>query len=487
MSDDLDELDAALRRAMAALDGDAPAGYFEALPGRTLARLEDPAPGTAIDELPEEPARPLRAVQGLRPPADDDDDDDDTAFASQVMAAVALAEEVELSEPAQPGAPPRRDRVSASSAILRAVEDAAGGGERGELRMEPAAASSVGMRAVAVDVEPGELGDPRESRVAGSDLGARSASARITPLPVPPVEPARPEAAAVGARSPGAAAAMTEAGRGRGGRRVRAAILGIGGIGLAAVAAMYLWAGDRAPGSVPSAVSRGGPASPSAGRSTAESSLAAGSAASSDPGVREDSVIRSAKPGAAASGSASGSAATTAAAGSGVMPGPASGPASEPRGKVGPLVKRPGSARPPSKAGGGKPEVQLGPGAGKGGGAVKQAGAGAGSPSDESGEPGKKLKSSKPRPDRTSLSGDDIERAMTAIAGQARACSAGTRGTVPLRVTVAPSGRIAQVVVTGAFAGTPQGACVKRLVLAATFPAWAGAPQSFDYSYLLSD
>src|SRR4029078_9905652 len=50
MSDDLDELDAALRRAMAALDGDAPAGYFEALPGRTLARLDDPE----IHELPEQ-------------------------------------------------------------------------------------------------------------------------------------------------------------------------------------------------------------------------------------------------------------------------------------------------------------------------------------------------------------------------------------------------------------------------------------------------
>jgi hypothetical protein len=167
------------------------------------------------------------------------------------------------------------------------------------------------------------------------------------------------------------------------------------------------------------------------------------------------------------------------------MPGLASGPASEPRGKVGPLVKRPGSARPPSKSGGGKPEVPLGPGAGKGGGAVKQAGADA-LPS-KSEELGKKLKSSKPRPDRTSLSGDDIERAMTAVAGQARACFAGTRGTASLRLTVAPSGRIAQVVVTGAFAGTPEGACVKRVVLGATFPAWDGAPQSFDYSYLLSD
>jgi hypothetical protein len=153
------------------------------------------------------------------------------------------------------------------------------------------------------------------------------------------------------------------------------------------------------------------------------------------------------------------------------------------------IVKRPGGARPPAKAGGGKPEVPLGPGVGKGAGAVKQTGAGADAPRspDESGVPGKKLKSAKRRPDRTSLSGNDIERAMTAVAGQARACFAGTRGTVPLRVTVAPSGRVLLVAVIGAFAGTPAGACVQRVVLAATFPAWDGAPQSFDYSYPLSD
>ncbi|HEX7843736.1 MAG TPA: hypothetical protein VF469_39955, partial [Kofleriaceae bacterium] len=40
MSDDVDDL---LRRAMATLDHQVPPGYFDALPERTLARLEDPA------------------------------------------------------------------------------------------------------------------------------------------------------------------------------------------------------------------------------------------------------------------------------------------------------------------------------------------------------------------------------------------------------------------------------------------------------------
>jgi len=40
MADDVDDL---LRRAMATLDRQIPPGYFDALPGRTLARLDDPA------------------------------------------------------------------------------------------------------------------------------------------------------------------------------------------------------------------------------------------------------------------------------------------------------------------------------------------------------------------------------------------------------------------------------------------------------------
>jgi hypothetical protein len=134
----------------------------------------------------------------------------------------------------------------------------------------------------------------------------------------------------------------------------------------------------------------------------------------------------------------------------------------------GPPDKRPGNVKSPSKGGGDDLEIELPGVAGKG-------------------AAGKKIKSSKPRPDRTSLSSDDIERAMTAVAGKARACFAGTGATASLRLTVAPSGRIAQVAVTGPLAGTPAGTCLGRAVHAATFPAWSGAPQSFDYSYPLSD
>jgi hypothetical protein len=48
---------------------------------------------------------------------------------------------------------------------------------------------------------------------------------------------------------------------------------------------------------------------------------------------------------------------------------------------------------------------------------------------------------------------------------------------------VAPSGRVLEATVVGAFAGTPAGACVERAVAAAVFAPWDGEPRRFDYSY----
>jgi len=92
-----------------------------------------------------------------------------------------------------------------------------------------------------------------------------------------------------------------------------------------------------------------------------------------------------------------------------------------------------------------------------------------------------------PELDRSSLSSDDIKRGMTAVAGKAKACFAGTEGTATVQLTVAPSGRVQQVTVTGPFAGTPTGTCVEQAVRTATFPPWDGEPQNFGYDYLLSN
>lgn len=89
--------------------------------------------------------------------------------------------------------------------------------------------------------------------------------------------------------------------------------------------------------------------------------------------------------------------------------------------------------------------------------------------------------------EKKSLSGADIKKGMSAVAGKAQACYAGTQGTAQVKLTVKPDGTVEKVTVTGVFAGTPVGACVTSAVKGASFPAWDGGPQSFGYSYLLAE
>ena len=72
-------------------------------------------------------------------------------------------------------------------------------------------------------------------------------------------------------------------------------------------------------------------------------------------------------------------------------------------------------------------------------------------------------------------------------AGKAAGCYKGTQGTASFKVTVAPSGKVTGVTVSGMFAGKPEGSCVESAVRSASFPAWEGGPQTFTYSYLLAD
>jgi hypothetical protein len=93
----------------------------------------------------------------------------------------------------------------------------------------------------------------------------------------------------------------------------------------------------------------------------------------------------------------------------------------------------------------------------------------------------------KPKLSKTSLSGDDFKSGMGAINARATACYKGTPGTVSVRVAIGPDGHVQKVSVTGSFAGTPSGDCVAAAVKAASFPPWDGPPQSFGYSFLLSE
>ncbi|HUJ60394.1 MAG TPA: hypothetical protein VLX92_17955, partial [Kofleriaceae bacterium] len=96
-------------------------------------------------------------------------------------------------------------------------------------------------------------------------------------------------------------------------------------------------------------------------------------------------------------------------------------------------------------------------------------------------------KPARPKLDKKELSGDDFKRGMDAVAARAQACYKGTTGTAAIKLKIDPSGKITSVKVTGAFAGKPEGDCVSAAVKGASFPPWDGSPESFSYSYLLTE
>jgi hypothetical protein len=91
--------------------------------------------------------------------------------------------------------------------------------------------------------------------------------------------------------------------------------------------------------------------------------------------------------------------------------------------------------------------------------------------------------------DKKELTPQDIRTAMGSAAKRAQACydKFNQAGTVGVKASVAPSGKITKVTITGAFAGTPTGDCVAGVVEGVSFPAWDGAPMTVNYSYLLSE
>jgi hypothetical protein len=431
MPDDLDDLDAVLRRTMASLDRQTPEGYFDALPARTLARLDDAAPGEPHE------------APGL---------EDVRELASETRARLSAQRGAQ----GAPGSAPHADlddQVAASSAVWKAVALPAG---------------------------------------SANDAAARASAETSPPTPQPAATslPAtsQPAAASQAAALPQPATSRPAS---RGGRRaVWVAITG----GLAAAGAVgYLAVARRDAGdatlvaesptrvaSVPS-----GAAAPA--RSAASPTVAASvPAVPGDAGMADGRLaIELPRPGPSRDANPGSSPRAHESAGKSV-----GSAKKEPR----PVAKRADAARAPAKGvvdpfDSGKPIDNLKPGD-----PMRSGGAAAGSgsaqvPLDQLlGESG----SAKPAPvkaklARTSLSSDDIKRGMAAVERKAHACFAGTQGLAPVRLTVAPSGRVTKATVTGMFAGSPAGACVERAVRAARFAPWDGGPQSFNYNYLLSD
>ncbi len=96
-------------------------------------------------------------------------------------------------------------------------------------------------------------------------------------------------------------------------------------------------------------------------------------------------------------------------------------------------------------------------------------------------------KDTKPKLEKKSLSADDFKHGMAGIASKAQGCYKGTQGTAMVKLTVGPNGKVTKASVSGQFAGKPEGGCVEGAVKSASFPPWDGGPQSFTYSYMLSD
>jgi hypothetical protein len=96
-------------------------------------------------------------------------------------------------------------------------------------------------------------------------------------------------------------------------------------------------------------------------------------------------------------------------------------------------------------------------------------------------------KEQKPTLEKKSLTGEDFKKGMSAVADKAHGCYKGTQGSAIVKLTIAPSGQISKISVSGPFAGKPEATCVAAAVRGASFPAWDGGPASFTYPILLSE
>ena len=89
--------------------------------------------------------------------------------------------------------------------------------------------------------------------------------------------------------------------------------------------------------------------------------------------------------------------------------------------------------------------------------------------------------------DTEPVSSADLKRALdNKVTAQVRACLDGKPGSATVRLSVAPTGRIQGVAVTGPLAGTPAAACVERVVRTIRLPPWEGPPESRDYVFRIA-
>lgn len=469
MSDDLDDL---IRRAMKTLDDQAPSGYFEALPSRTLARLEDSSMQPTSTGNASGSGQSGKA-SGVPPQQERDEDS-----GLHDIRSMASSTKMRLSKRTSTHPPIDEDILASSSAGWKAVA-----------LPEPAKMVSLPDIADLPPVE--EVKSERKSkkelkaeRISAKQIAKEAVSVESSPVPAPKPkldEPAPVAAAAapVASATPVIGARFTQKQKPKA-QGSKTGLYALVGVGLAAAAGVGWYVstqmGDKKAATDQVAVAQERTVEPKLAVTAAAPAPAAGSAAVTATPIEEPK----------AEPVETGMATDSAAAIGGEDRNNKDDDKVRHASKGGKHNVKKDEAPPPADT---KVEVKK-PDAPPA--KDKKAGSGEeGEPSfdallKEAGVPeGQKQK--KVVLEKKSLSGADIKKGMGAVTAKAQACYAGTQGSAGVRLTVLPTGQIEKVTVTGVFAGTPVGACVESAVKGATFPPWDGGPQTFGYSYLLAE
>lgn len=450
MSDDLDDL---LRRAMKTLDDQVPSGYFEGLPQRTLARLEDSTMQTtgssSASDRDRSTGMPPMSAERPDHSAEAKDREENSGLHDIRSLASSTKQRLSSRRTTQTPAMSEDDILASTSAGWKAVA-----------LPEPAKMVSLPELATL----------PSRTEIEQKDKAARAAAKAEAKAEAKLAGPAAVADAAAPAVEvpPGLSIGSRIAAKQSGGAGKTIALVGLG---LAAAAgAVFFLALDKGDTSTVRYEAKAATALP---EMTAKQ-LPAPAPAAAEPPAAEAPPAEVAP------------AATAPVEEPPAEPEPAEKPAraakaKDPKDKVHKVEIRDTVATQPVAAA--KPAEPAKPEA---------------KPADGEGEPSFDAllkeagvsdvkKEAKPKLEKKSLSGADIKTGMGSVAGKAQACYQGTEGTASVKLTVAPSGAVEKVKVTGVFAGTPVAACVESAVKSATFPPWDGGPQSFGYSYLLAE
>ena len=433
MPDDLDEL---LRGAMKTLDDQVPSGYFDALPNKTLARLEgkdmQSTTGTTNEREPEAP--PPSAGTG---PKEDSGLHDIRSLAQSTKQRMA------------------NKRVSTSP--VRTDEELLAASSAGWVAM-PEPAKMVSLPAL------DEL--PSKADVRADMKASKAASAAAVPSIERPAFGANLTARKKSSKAPVAIAGVVLAAAAGVGIYIFTQNQGKDSAPAVAKADTQGAAANSAPAATPPVVAQKAPEPPPPPPPAAEPTPTADTAAAGSAALEAPVEVAKADP-VPTKGSPKHAVTKSKPAGK------TSKPAAEEKVETTKPVDEP--PPPPKTKGEGKKGGKGDENEPSFDALLKEAGV------DQTKKP------TGPKLEKKQLTRDDFNAGMSAVKNAAQACYKGTQGTAQFKMSIAPSGQVTSVTVVGQFAGKPEGSCVESAVRAAHFPPWDGSPQTFTSSYLLAD